>query len=75
MVEEGPFRVKAVLESARAVAPGQGQSVRVAGVKIGDIGDVELEDGRAVVELEIEQRFKAPGARRTPPRCCGPRPG
>ena len=50
--------MEAVLESARAVAPGQGQSVRVAGVKIGDIGDVELEDGRAVVELEIEQRFK-----------------
>ena len=58
LIEEGPFRVEAVLESARAVAPGQGQSVRVAGVKIGDIGDVELEDGRAVVELEIEQRFK-----------------
>ena len=58
LVEEGPFRVNAVLESARAVAPGQGQSVRVAGVKIGDIGDVELEDGRAVVTLEIEQRFK-----------------
>lgn len=58
LVEEGPHRVQAVLESARAVAPGQGQSVRVAGVKIGDIGDVELEDGRAVVELEIEQRFK-----------------
>jgi len=58
LVEEGPHRVQAVLESARAVAPGQGQSVRVAGVKIGDIGDVELEDGRAVVELEIEKRFK-----------------
>ncbi len=58
LIEEGPYRVNAVLESARAVAPGQGQSVRVAGVKIGDIGDVELEEGRAVVELEIEQRFK-----------------
>ncbi len=58
VVEEGPFRVNAVLESARAVAPGQGQSVRVAGVKIGDIGDVELKDGRAVVTLEIEQRFR-----------------
>ena len=58
IVEEGPFRVDAVLENARAVAPGQGQSVRVAGVKIGDIGDVELEDGRAVVTLEVEKRFK-----------------
>ena len=58
LVEDGPFRVQAELASARAVAPGQGQSVRVAGVKIGDIGDVELEDGRAVVTLEIEQRFK-----------------
>jgi phospholipid/cholesterol/gamma-HCH transport system substrate-binding protein len=58
IVEEGPFRVDAVLKNARAVAPGQGQSVRVAGVKIGDIGDVELEDGRAVVTLEVEKRFK-----------------
>jgi phospholipid/cholesterol/gamma-HCH transport system substrate-binding protein len=57
LIEEGPFRLKAELANARAVAPGQGQSVRVAGVKVGDIGDVELEDGRAVVTLEMEPRF------------------
>lgn len=56
-VEEKPFIVKAELENAQAVQPGQGQTVRVAGVEIGQIGKVELEDGRAVVELQIEPRY------------------
>ena len=58
VVSEQPFRLKVELADAQAVAPGQGQSVRVAGVTIGSIGDVELEDGRAVVTLDIEQRHR-----------------
>jgi phospholipid/cholesterol/gamma-HCH transport system substrate-binding protein len=46
------------LESAQAVQAGQGQTVRVAGVEIGTIGDVEVEDGVAVVEVEIESEFE-----------------
>ena len=38
--------------------PGQGQTVRVAGVEIGQIGQVELEDGHAVVELELEPKYE-----------------
>ena len=38
--------------------PGQGQTVRVAGVKVGDIGKVELEDGKAVVEMQIEPKYE-----------------
>jgi len=39
------------------VTPGQGQTVRVAGVEIGSIGKVELEDGVAVVDMEINPEY------------------
>ena len=39
------YEVKADLQTAQAVVPGQGQSVNVAGVKIGEVGDVRLENG------------------------------
>jgi phospholipid/cholesterol/gamma-HCH transport system substrate-binding protein len=56
-LEEEPFRVKVELENAQAVTAGQGQTVRVAGVRVGDIGDVDLEDGVAVVELELDPEY------------------
>jgi phospholipid/cholesterol/gamma-HCH transport system substrate-binding protein len=58
LVQEEAFKVKVELPNAQAVQPGQGQTVRVAGVKVGDIGDVELEDGVAVVELQLEPKYK-----------------
>lgn len=58
LLDEEPFRVQVELADAQAVIPGQGQTVRVAGVRIGDIGHVELEDGRAVVTLDIDRRFE-----------------
>src|ERR687895_907436 len=58
LVQEKTFRVQAVLPNAQAVTPGQGQTVRIAGVEVGQIGKVELEDGRAVVNLEVEPKYK-----------------
>jgi phospholipid/cholesterol/gamma-HCH transport system substrate-binding protein len=52
------YTVDAEFETGQAVVPGQGQSVNIAGVKIGDIGNVELEDGVAVVELNIQDEYK-----------------
>jgi len=57
LVEEEPFTLEVELADAQAVQPGQGQTVRVAGIEIGQIGTVELEDGRAVVELELEPKY------------------
>ena len=54
---EETFELKAELESAQGVLPGQGQAVNVSGVKVGDIASVHLEDGRAIATLRIEQRF------------------
>jgi phospholipid/cholesterol/gamma-HCH transport system substrate-binding protein len=58
IVEESPYTVRAELSDAQAVTPGQGQTVVVAGVRVGDIGKVELEDGKAVVELQLERKYE-----------------
>ena len=56
-IEEEPFEVKMELASAQSVLPGQGQTVRVSGVRVGDISAVELEDGRAVVTLALDPEY------------------
>ena len=58
LISAKPSIVKVELENAQAVTPGQGQTVRVAGVQVGDIGKVALEDGRAVVEMQIRPEYK-----------------
>ena len=55
-IEDKPFVVKVDLPDAQAVQPGQGQTVRVAGVEIGQIGKVELIDGKARVEMQLERK-------------------
>ncbi len=57
LIESTPKRVEVELENAQSVQPGQGQTVRVAGVQIGQISDVEVEDGIAVVGIEVEEEF------------------
>jgi len=56
-IEEKPVEMKVELPDAQAVIPGQGQTVRAAGVRIGDIGQVELVSGRAVVSLMIDPKY------------------
>jgi phospholipid/cholesterol/gamma-HCH transport system substrate-binding protein len=58
LVEEKPYVLKVELDDAQAVQPGQGQTVRSAGVEIGEIGKVQLKDGRALVELQLEAKYK-----------------
>ena len=57
LVEDKPQVIKVELEDAQAVTPGQGQTVRVAGVEIGAIGKVNVEDGVAVVDMEIMPEY------------------
>ena len=51
------FELKAELSSAQAVTPGQGQTVNIAGVKAGDISEVELVDGNDVVTMLVEEQY------------------
>ncbi|MBJ7458164.1 MAG: MCE family protein [Thermoleophilaceae bacterium] len=53
------YVVNAQFSSAQAVTPGQGQTVNIAGVSVGEIGNVTLKDGAANVELKI-RRAHAP---------------
>ena len=59
LVEGSPFVIKAEFSDAQAVTPGQGQTVRVAGVEVGKIGKVELEEGKAIVALNLDPKHKA----------------
>ena len=51
------FVVEAELSTAQAVTPGQGQTVNIAGVEVGEISSVELEEGKAIVTLRLEPRY------------------
>jgi len=50
-------QITAEFSSAQAVTPGQGQAVDVAGVQIGKVTAVNLEDGHAVVGMDIEPKY------------------
>ena len=52
------YELEAELPTGQAVVPGQGQTVNIAGVKVGEVGSVELENGRAVVTMHIKEEFK-----------------
>lgn len=43
--------------TAQAVTPGQGQAVDIAGIQIGKVTSVALEDGHAVVGMDIEPKY------------------
>jgi phospholipid/cholesterol/gamma-HCH transport system substrate-binding protein len=56
--EGAPFRIKAEFATAQAVTPGQGQTVRVSGVRVGDISKVALKNGRAIVTMDLDPGYK-----------------
>ena len=51
------FVLKGEFSTAQAVTPGQGQSVTIAGAKIGEISNVELRDGRALVSMNLTPKY------------------
>ena len=50
----------AQFSSAQAVTPGQGQTVNVAGVKVGEIGSVRLKNGLALVTMNLTSNEAGP---------------
>jgi phospholipid/cholesterol/gamma-HCH transport system substrate-binding protein len=57
LVGEEFDQISAEFSTAQAVTPGQGQSVDVAGIQIGKVTSVDLEDGHAVVGMDIEPKY------------------
>ena len=50
-------RYKAMLPTAQSITPGQGQTVNVAGIPVGEITDVRLVNGRAEISMDIRRRY------------------
>jgi phospholipid/cholesterol/gamma-HCH transport system substrate-binding protein len=57
LVGEEFEEITAEFSTAQAVTAGQGQSVNIAGIEIGKVTSVELEDGHAVVGMDIEPEY------------------
>jgi phospholipid/cholesterol/gamma-HCH transport system substrate-binding protein len=57
IVGKDEFILRAQLTSVQGVLPGQGQAVTISGVRVGQIGAVELVDGAAVARLRIETKY------------------
>jgi phospholipid/cholesterol/gamma-HCH transport system substrate-binding protein len=57
LVGEEFDHITAQFSTAQAVTPGQGQAVDIAGVQIGKVASVDLEDGHAVVGMDIEPKY------------------
>jgi phospholipid/cholesterol/gamma-HCH transport system substrate-binding protein len=57
LVGEEFEHISAEFSTAQAVTAGQGQSVDIAGVQIGKVVSVNLEDGHAVVGMDIEPKY------------------
>jgi phospholipid/cholesterol/gamma-HCH transport system substrate-binding protein len=51
------YTVRAEFATGAAVASGQGQAVTIAGVQVGQVGGVTLDNGRAVVTMNIYTRY------------------
>ena len=57
LVGEEFEHITAEFSTAQAVTAGQGQAVDIAGIQIGKVASVDLEDGRAVVGMDIEPKY------------------
>jgi phospholipid/cholesterol/gamma-HCH transport system substrate-binding protein len=51
------YVVDAEMTTAQAITPGQGQTVDIAGVEVGEISSVRLENGKAIVGLRIRKKY------------------
>ena len=51
------FELRGEFSTAQAVIAGQGQTVNIAGVDVGDVTDVSLEEGTAVVTMAVDNDY------------------
>jgi phospholipid/cholesterol/gamma-HCH transport system substrate-binding protein len=51
------FELQAEFLPAQAVTPGQGQAIDIAGIQVGKVGAVDLENGHAVVRMDVRPKY------------------
>jgi phospholipid/cholesterol/gamma-HCH transport system substrate-binding protein len=52
------FTVEGAFSTAQAVTPGQGQTVDIAGVQVGELSKVRLENGRAIITMRLDEKYE-----------------
>jgi phospholipid/cholesterol/gamma-HCH transport system substrate-binding protein len=58
IIDDERLQLKAEVIDASSVKPGQNQAVRIAFVRVGEITDVSLEGGKAVLSLAIDSEYE-----------------
>jgi phospholipid/cholesterol/gamma-HCH transport system substrate-binding protein len=58
LIQSSPFAINAAFSTAQAFTPGQGQTVVISGVEIGQVGQVTLSHGIAIVQLNVQEKYK-----------------
>jgi phospholipid/cholesterol/gamma-HCH transport system substrate-binding protein len=51
------YKLNVELQTGQAVVPGQGQTINIAGVKVGDVQSVHLKNGVAVVTVNMDRKY------------------
>jgi phospholipid/cholesterol/gamma-HCH transport system substrate-binding protein len=51
------YKLNVELQTGQAVVPGQGQTINIAGVKVGDVQKVTLRNGVAVVSVNMDRKY------------------
>src|SRR4051794_14940694 len=51
------YKLNVELQTGQAVVPGQGQTINIAGVKVGDVQQVHLRNGIAIVSVNMEKKY------------------
>lgn len=51
------YTLRADIQTAQAVTPGQGQAVTIAGAKIGEVGSVDLRNGVATITMRVTPKY------------------
>ena len=52
------YTLTGAFSTAQAVTPGQGQTVDVAGVQVGEISKVRLENGQAIITMRLKDKYR-----------------
>ena len=51
------YKLNVDFQTGQAVVPGQGQTINIAGVKVGDVQTVKLKNGIAVVSVNMDKKY------------------
>jgi phospholipid/cholesterol/gamma-HCH transport system substrate-binding protein len=51
------YKLNVEMQTGQAVVPGQGQTINIAGVKVGDVNSVHLKNGVAVISVDMDRKY------------------